>query len=289
MYRKIVAGVDESRRSHDAAALAEAFAETADADLLLVSAYADPLLPFPLTVARDPHRAADARAVLKQVRPTCAPLAHTRTIPDVSPVRALRRCVRDEHPDLLVLGSSSKVTDGQIHLGRTGRLLVRDLPCAIAVAAAGIADEAFALREIVVGVDGRPESLAALHTAREVADAAGATLRIVGVVDDALPPETWGVNVIVDLSDWDEIIDTRRTALREQLAAALGPDGPEPELRVGSPAYELAAAADDADLLVVGARHLTTRQRLNLGSTSEALCRCAPCSILLVPAPDPAA
>lgn len=284
MYTKIMAGVDEGPRARDAAALAEALAEATGADLLLVAAYPDPLLPFPLTVSRQGHRAEESRAVLHRVRPRYAPLAHTQTVADISPVRGLRRAVRDERPDLLVIGSSAKAPYGETCLGHTGRALLREQTCAIAVAAACVADEGVVLREIVVGVDGCPQSVAALAVARELAAGSGARLRVVGVVDDGLPPELWAINVIADISDWNRIVAARRTTLVDRLTTILGPAAAQDaELRTGSPAHELAGAAAGADLLVVGAHHHTAFDRFTLGSVSDALCSGAECSVLLVP------
>lgn len=287
MYRKILAGVDEDPRSRDAAVLAEALAEACDADLLLVSAYQDPVLPFPLTVGGGSHRAGDARAVLGSVRPGCAPRAHTLTVPDVSPVRALRRTARDERAELLVLGSGGQGHPGCAHLGRTGRHLLHDLRCGLAVAARGIADGDFRLRRIVVGVDDGPESRAALTTARELALAAEAELVVVGVVEDAVPVERTPLGMVSDLARWDDIIAARRDHLTHQLESIVGPDGPPAQIRVGSPPEELADAADGADLIVLGPRRHTAAQRLALGSTSETLCDHARCSVLLVAGPGP--
>jgi nucleotide-binding universal stress UspA family protein len=286
MYHKILAGVDEDPRARDAAVLAESLAEACDADLLLVAAHQAPLLPFPLTVSREPHRAGDARAALVSVRPDCAPRAHTRTIPDVSPVRALRRCARDERADLLVVGSGGPPRAGRTRLGRTGKALMHDVHCAMAIAATGIADEDFALRRIVVGVDDRAEAHAALDVARELAAGAGAQLTVVAVVDDSVPVERTSFGMVSDLARWDEIIEARRAHLVHRLETVVGSDGPPVDIRVGLPATELADATQDADLLVLGARHRTLAERLSLGSTTEVLCSGAGvCSLLLVPAP----
>jgi nucleotide-binding universal stress UspA family protein len=251
-----------------------------------VAAYQDPLLPFPLTVGGGSRRESEARACLAAVRPDCAPRAHTATVPDVSPVRALRRVVRDRHADALVLGSGGERHLGRTHLGRTGRALVHDLTCALAVAAHGVADDGtFALRRVVVGVDGSPGSRAALAAARELAAGAGAELTVVGVVDESVPIEHTPIRMVADLASWDEIIDARRAHLVHRVEAVLGGEGPPPEIRVGGPAEELERASEGADLLVVGARRQTKVSRMVLGSTSEALCDAAGCSVLVVPTP----
>lgn len=286
MYHKILAAVDEDPRSRDAAVLAEALAESCAADLLLVSAFQDPLLPFPPTVGGGAHRGADARAALAAVRPDYAPRARTVTVPDVSPVRALRRTVREEHADLLVVGSGGERRPGCTHLGRTGRRLVHDLPCALAVAADGVADGDFALRRIVVGVDGWAGSRAVLAVARDLAAASGAELAVVGVVEEGVPVELTPLGMVKDLADWDELMADRHRRLAERLERLVGSAGPRPVIREGGTAEELGRAAEGADLLVLGSRRQSAAARLAMGSTSEALCDAAACSVLVVAAPE---
>jgi nucleotide-binding universal stress UspA family protein len=283
MYHKIVAGVDDESHGRDAAVLAEALAESCDADLMLVSAFQNPLLPFPPTMGS--HRGAEARATLSAVRPGSAPRAHTLTVADVSPARALRRTIEDHGADLLVVGSGGDPTPGRVHLGRTGRVLVHNIDCALAIAPHAMADSAFALRRIVVGVDGSPGSCAALAAARELAAAAGAELTVVGVVDETVPVSLTPFGVVADLAQWDEAIAARRAHLVERLATVLGPDGPAAEIRVGGPDAELDAAAAGADLLVIGARRGAGPKRAVLGSTADALCEEATCPLLIVPLP----
>jgi nucleotide-binding universal stress UspA family protein len=57
----------------------------------------------------------------------------------------------------------------------------------------------------------------------------------------------------------------------------------------GAPARMLAGACEDADLLVVGSRGYGPVLRLLLGSVSTQLIHLAPCSVLVIPRPDPGA
>ena len=58
MLRKVLVGVDGTPGGRDAVALASALAAAGDADVVLVGAYTDPLLPFPPGLRRDPTSAA---------------------------------------------------------------------------------------------------------------------------------------------------------------------------------------------------------------------------------------
>lgn len=284
MLHKLLVGVDGTPSGRDAVVLARALAAS-DADVVLVGAYADPLLPFPPGLRRDVHLGRDVERLLLDVREELAPSARTHVKADSSPGRALCRAIPEERAELLVLGSSRRVADGCAGVGRTGRQALHGAGCAVALAARGLAP-GFALRRIVVGVDRSPEGAAALMLARSLAGTTGAQLTAVSVVDDRLPATMAPAGMAVELIQWDELVGTHREQterLLRELAERV--PGLATELRVGEPAEELAAAAAGADLLVVGSRRWGPFSRLVVGSTGEELVREAPCSLLLVPRP----
>ena len=288
MLRKVLVGVDGTSSARDAVVLARALAAAGDPDVLLVGAYSDPLLPFPPGLRRDSHLGRDVEQLLLEVRGELAPSARTHVKADLSAGRALCHEVAHEHADLLALGSSRRVGDGRAGVGRTGRQVLHGAACAVALAARGIAAgaEPFALRRVVAGVDRSPESQAALARAHELAATAGAQLTAVAVVDDRLPATVAPAGMAVELVQWDDLVGAHREQA-ERLLTELDEriPGLATELRVGDPAQELAAAAEHADLLVIGSRRWGPLARLVVGSTGEELVREAPCSLLLVPRP----
>jgi len=288
MLHKVLVGVDGTPSGRDAVVLACALAAGGDPDVLLVGAYTDPLLPFPPGLRRDLHLGRDVERLLLDVRRELAPTARTHVKADISAGRALCHVLEHERADVLVLGSSHRVGAGRAGAGRTGRQAVHGAASAVALAAHGIAaaGDRFALQRVVVGVDRSPESQAALAFARPLAEAAGARLTAVGVVDDRLPATVAPAGMAAELVQWDELVEAHTDQTRRLLAALTerGP-GVATELRVGDPAEELAAAARDADLLVLGSRRWGPFSRLVVGSTGEELAREAPCSLLLVPRP----
>jgi nucleotide-binding universal stress UspA family protein len=287
MLRKVLVGVDGTPSARDAVTLACALATTDDPDVLLVGAYADPLLPFPPGLRGDLHLGRDVERLLLEVRRELAPSARTHVRADRSPGRALCREIEHEHADLLVLGSSRRAAERCASVGRTGRQALHGAGCAVALAARGVSSGTpFALRRIVVGVDASPESAAALVLARRLAQGAGAQLTAVAVVDDRLPATVAPAGMAVELAQWDDLVAAHREHT-QSLLARVAERAPEAttELRVGEPADELAAAAAGADLLVVGSRRWGALSRLVIGSTGEELVRDAPCSLLLVPRP----
>jgi len=286
MLRKVLAGVDATPSGRDAVVLGRALAAADDADLLLVGAYTDPLLAFPPGLRRDLHLGRDVERLLLAVRQELAPSARTHVKADLTPGRALCHVIPDEHADLLVLGSSRRVADGCAGVGRTGRQALHGAGCAVALAARGVAAHDAALRRIVVGVDRSSESDAALTLARSLAQAVGAQLTAVAVVDDRLPATIAPAGMAIELVQWDELVGAHREQT-ERLLAEVSERAPDlaTELRIGEPAEELATVAADADLLVVGSRRWGPFSRLVVGSTGEQLVREAPCSLLLVPRP----
>lgn len=285
MLHKVLVGVDGTPSARDAAVLASALAGD-DADLVLVGAYVDPLLTFPPVLRRNPQLGREVERLLLEVRAELAPRARTHARCDLSAGRALCHEIRREHADLLVLGSSHRLADGCAGAGRTGRQALHGATCAVALAAHGIAAAPFALRRVVVGVDRSAESGAALDLALAVARTTGAELTAVAVVDDRLPATVAPAGMAIELVQWDELVVAQREQ-SERLVAELTErhSGLACDVRVGDPAEELAAAADGADLLVVGSRRWGPLARLVIGSTGEELVRESPCSLLLVPRP----
>lgn len=290
MLRKVLVGVDGTPGGRDAVALSCALAAADDPDVVLVGAYTDPLLPFPPGLRRDLQLGRELERLLLETRRELAPSARTHVRADRSPGRALCHEIAGERADLLVLGSSRRVGAGLAGVGRTGRQVLHDAACAVALAAHGIAGEngaqPFALRRIVVGVDRSAEARAALGVARGLAAGADARLTAVAVVDDRLPATVAPAGMAMELVQWDDLVAANREQA-EALLAELAQEAPglETELRVGDPGEELAAAATDADLLVIGSRRWGPLSHLVVGSTGEELVREAPCSLLLVPRP----
>ena len=119
---------------------------------------------------------------------------------------------------------------------------------------------------IVVGLDGSPQSEAALAFAVEAAVARRVPLRAVRAwLDPAVP------YVVTGPADWDEEVKRQQGLLSEQL---VGWREKYPELRVepvlvqDRPAHALAQSTGDAQLVVVGSRGRGGLTGMMLGSVS---------------------
>jgi nucleotide-binding universal stress UspA family protein len=129
---------------------------------------------------------------------------------------------------------------------------------------------------VVVGVDGSPESLAALRWAADYAGRAGAPLHAVIAWEH-------GTGFGFQLSGGSLPEEARRTlerAVRKVLGAAAG--GVALEVVEGRAEDVLVAASRDARLLVVGDRGYSSVAGLLIGHCGEACVRHAACTTVVV-------
>lgn len=138
-------------------------------------------------------------------------------------------------------------------------------------------------RLVVVGVDGSPESEAALRFAADEAKLRSALLRIVC----AWTPSDAGYmgEVFAPTPDaFDQAEHHAEDVLRAALERLQGePLEIEAVAEEGGPAAVLLEQAADAELLVAGSRGLGAAKRLMLGSVSQDLARHARCPVVIVP------
>lgn len=133
-----------------------------------------------------------------------------------------------------------------------------------------------ARRPVVVGVDGSPESLAALRWGADYAGCTGAPLHAVLAWEH-------GTGFGFQLSGGNLHGEARRT-LERAVDKVLGPGHEEVVLEVleGSPGQVLVEASKAADLLVVGDRGYSSVAGLLLGHCGETCVRHAACTTVVV-------
>ncbi|MDQ0734871.1 universal stress protein [Arthrobacter agilis] len=133
--------------------------------------------------------------------------------------------------------------------------------------------------QIVVGVDGSEQSVAALRYALRLAPVFEATIRAVAVWDD---PAEYPAYVPLGRSEYTAVA---RKELDDALTAAFGDDTPprmDASVVFGHPVKSLVKASNDAALLVVGSRGHGKFRGLLLGSVSSACVAHAHCPVLVV-------
>jgi nucleotide-binding universal stress UspA family protein len=140
--------------------------------------------------------------------------------------------------------------------------------------------------KIVVGVDGSPQSLAALRFAAEEARLRGnAKLHLVTAWNIPFGPlATAPFATIGPLPELEREVATAAQVILEQAATNVDLTGLEVvrEVGGGDAAKTMLRAAADADLLVVGSRGRGGFTGLLLGSVSQACAHHAPCPIVIV-------
>ncbi|MBV9414989.1 MAG: universal stress protein [Solirubrobacterales bacterium] len=284
--RLIGVGVNGGSSGRDAVALATMLGRPSGAELLLIAAHQEPLLPIvpPAGTSWKSQQGA-AWQMLAETRDSLAPEALIAVQADVLMWRALRHVVRQEHRDLLVVGSGRGAAPGHVRLGADASDLLDHLACPLAIAPCGMAKrERAGLARVTVGFDGEPESLAALELAASLATAAGAELYVQGVIDDH---DRGGRATEELLLAEDGLADDRVSSLLERADAAVRDNETTAIVDVvdGCPAAVLSALGDRVDLLVIGSGHSAPAGRVALGRTGTSLMDDAPYPILVVPRP----
>ena len=131
---------------------------------------------------------------------------------------------------------------------------------------------------IIVGVDGSPESDAALRWA-----ASEAQLRDSAVVAVHVLSVAWNLpdtEITAPSSD----VERKASALLDDALSRVGDIGVRVERRllVGDPTQRLLEEARRAQLVVVGSRGHGVLSKMKLGSVSSHLARHAPCPVVIV-------
>jgi nucleotide-binding universal stress UspA family protein len=134
---------------------------------------------------------------------------------------------------------------------------------------------------IVVGVDGSEPSKEAMRWAIKQAQLTGAELRVV----TAWHPPTLGHGTVTPLAVDIDYEKASKETLRREIEEVAGPTPVIPmsmRLVAGLPARELVAAAEGADLLVVGSRGHGAFTGMLLGSVSSHCVSQASCPVAVI-------
>ncbi|HET9085543.1 MAG TPA: universal stress protein [Candidatus Limnocylindrales bacterium] len=141
--------------------------------------------------------------------------------------------------------------------------------------------------KVLLAIDGSDASMSAVAAAAALPIPSGSTVEIVSVIPHSFAPEgaVWPNVVRIDPpNDKDRIYDDVSRRLLE-IADRIRGDDRSVEVRVldGRPATEIVAEAErfEADLVVMGARGLSSVRRLLLGSVSSEVVDHAPCPVLI--------
>ncbi|HSK48888.1 MAG TPA: universal stress protein [Solirubrobacterales bacterium] len=274
---RLLVGYDGRPASRDALAFAKALTATQDGGLTVASVrgYWPELLgeSYELVVKEDEHWIRRGATEVLGDTPFSV-----RVLTGGHETTGLKELAEAEESDMIVVGSTHRGRLGRVCPGSAGERVLSEAPCAVAVAPRGLADRSFRIGTIAVGFDGSKQSQVALRTAIDLAERAGASLRIISVVDVDLVLATEG-----DPRSEDEKARIERRLMHavEHARSSVEAEG---ELLYGSPSHAIPDAAAGADLLVIGSRgHYGAARRLLLGSVAARVTRTAPCPTLITP------
>jgi nucleotide-binding universal stress UspA family protein len=279
--RRIVVGIDGSAASQEALRWAIMLADSLGLALLAVHA---------LGVCdrwHDPDASARSwrRSLTDLVERTwCSSLAqatspHRVEVRDGDPVSELLKAGATEAALLLVVGKRDPGDCGIRAVGSTADQVLQwaQVPVLVVPARGTRARSSGSrtLRRLVVGVDGSPGSLAALHFAAEVAERLGGAVEVVHVF-----PGGGG----------RQALDGKMTAVGAELLAIRHRGvSATTVVRVGDPPAAVLEVAEDtdADLVVVGTRDRGSQGELVRSSVARTVAARASRPTLVVPATEP--
>jgi nucleotide-binding universal stress UspA family protein len=280
----VVVGTDGSRCATTAVRLAAGEAARRHRDLLIIHAIVPPYLPQgseQIATLDSQLRAAaeavvaDAAAAARADHPELAIRTHLQVdAPSAALVAA------SHHATLIVVGSRGHSRLAELLLGSTAYQVAGHAHCPAIIAR----DTQEADGPVVIGIDGAPESAAAVGFAFEEAALRDAAL--VAVHTWRYPVARGPADIAPLTFDAETFRDDEQRLLAEALAGWRDkyPDVYVSErLQEGTARQALVDAAVDAQLLVVGARRRGHWTSLPLGSVSSAMGHHAPCPVAIVP------
>jgi nucleotide-binding universal stress UspA family protein len=273
--RHVVVGVDGSAGSRAALGWAIGLGQTFGAEVVAVHAVGllEDLGAHPVA-GRD--RLADLRRLVEeawcdQLRAAGGP--YRIELRDGSPLDVIKAATESERAAVLVVGSRGTGGQPALALGSTSLALLQVVRVPVLVVPEGAAAPGrgggLALRDILVGIDRSPPSLAALDLAADVAGATGATMTVLEVTGGEDGPERVGPLV-------DEVVADIRA----------GGVAVHRDVRAGDPAAVLLDQAEQtgADLVVVGTRGRGGPAAPLLGSVARTVADGARRPTLVLPA-----
>jgi nucleotide-binding universal stress UspA family protein len=149
--------------------------------------------------------------------------------------------------------------------------------------------------KILLATDGSKQSDAAIEMVSIFAFQTPGEIRIVSVVDMALPPtlDFYGGNYFPPTTELENVARENAMKVLEMTMQKLMNKFTSEnvtittEVLIGSPESRIVETAEEmhADLIVVGSHGYNRWERLLLGSVSDSVVHHAPCSVLIVRAP----
>ena len=291
MTRPILAGYCTRTADRGPVDFAVATARATRAHVLAVAIHSgSPKVDFPVggELADQPEPA--ARAGLEPLRDQFGATVDVLVREALSPAAGLTAVAEEVDARMIVLGSSRRGALGRVVPGSTAERVVHGAPCPVAVVPRDYAVPAGGITIVGAAFAPTAEGREALRAAALLADAAGASLRVIMVLDPALATHSSPGMLATAHHDHDAAEDragrSRIAAERalDDAIAAVPPTVPvERDVLFQDPAEGLAAASERLDLLVMGSRAYGPMRAVMLGGVSRRVITRATCPLLVLP------
>jgi nucleotide-binding universal stress UspA family protein len=209
-----------------------------------------------------------------------------RVVEGHNPARGLTGVLEAAQAGLGVVGATSRGTVGQAVFGSTAERVIHGAPCPVAVVPSGFAGGEPAT--VGVAYTASSEGEQALRSGVVLAQAAGATLRVITVLDEqagTLGPNTLGARAMQAIPE--ELASQHHLSHRQAVDAAIAAAGAtlesEIELVYGDPAEALLGFTGSLGLLVMGSRAHGPRSAVLLGGVSRRVTAGSACPVIVLP------
>ena len=206
---------------------------------------------------------------------------------DVSPANGILRVAAEQNVDMIAMGTHGRSGLGHFFLGSVAERVVRYAKVPVLTVAAkrdGYKDQPV-YSKILATYDFSVHSNEAVRRAKELADAYGAQLLVLYVIEQEIHPgyyEVWKVSV---RNEMPEIQREARRAL-EKVLGEVPVEGAEIHVEIGEGDGRIHrdikrfARAHEIDLIVMGTYGLSGIEHMLLGSTTERVLRIASCPVM---------
>lgn len=282
--KKILLAVDGSGPSADAAQLLASLPLAAGTAILVVSVVNRPWEAGNEKAYPEQHNRANRIAETAVAALQHAGVDVTIAVRHGDVSHELIQAAEEWGADLLVLGSRGLTGLEAFMLGSVAGNVAKHAHCPVLVVRTPV------LRNVLLAIDESPHGQQALEFAGAFPLPEGALVKVLNVVRGELPVLDLAavsdehVEASLEAAEQERILsgEERVRAAARQLKA-LGRSSTW-QVREGDPASEILAAAeaDQADLIMAGARGHSLIRNLIVGSVADRLLKNAPCSVLIV-------
>lgn len=229
------------------------------------------------------HAEAQMKSAIEQHGRTGFTIKSTQ-VRAISAAGAILDYASETEIDLVVMGTHGRRGLRRLLLGSVAEEVVRLAPCPVlSVPEREEGVSPGRIERIVVPVDFSDHARLALAYAIELADAYGAQLDLLHVVDEVIYPDFYPPVIPSGGSITEELRDQSLQRMTGLLSGFEGADAAV-HVRAGRAAPEIAdfATEHDADLVVIASHGLTGISHVLLGSVTEQVVRRAPCPVFTV-------